>query len=111
MGATPSGVPVDPVARLFAVYGPSSGRLAGWELGGGVLAHSGFSLDQGSGLESDSFERVDLMAARNLDEQWRFQFNIRNLLDEEYVESPGFTTGSNQFGSPRAVTGRVSYRF
>jgi len=110
-GLEPSGVPVDYVGRIFAVYAPHGGPLAHWELGGGVLVHSGFTNDIDNDFETDAYERVDLMAARNVGEQLRFQVNVRNLLDQEYIERPGFLESGNQFGTPVSVLGRVTYRF
>jgi TonB-dependent siderophore receptor len=116
--------PYDSVDRVFGVY-------AGYEIQGGdwrgfgfgatlssvgkrSLSWAGNGAFTGSGTDElyvDGYERLDFnfyyRAIKGLD----LSLQIRNVTDEFYIERVRDATGSNYFGSPRAVLLRVAYKF
>lgn len=59
----------------------------------------------------NGYERVDLHLAYNAVPDWDFPLQIRNLLDEKYVERFRDSFQDNFFGSPRAVLFRAKKKF
>jgi len=110
-GNSPPGVPDSYVGRIFTLYSPQGDRLADWSFGGGVFFHSGFVIDSANEFETDSFERLDLVAKYAATRDLDLQLNIENVTDEEFIENPGTSSANNKFGRPLSATATLRYRF
>lgn len=112
-GETPTRIPEDYTGRVFLTYELQSGLLKGLGFGGGAYFQSGFELSLPNDIKTDAYERVDAVMFYRYWENLDFAFNVRNLLDETYIESPGSINAYNSFArrgpcSPVCATGSSS---
>jgi iron complex outermembrane receptor protein len=111
----------DPVALVpqqtfsaFGTYTVQDGSLSGLRIGLGARGISERPAPRFN-LEYDGYTIVDALVAYPISETLDVQLNVHNLLDEEYRETPGFSTGTtaggHRFGNPRAfyVTARARF--
>ncbi len=107
-GSTPTNAPRSYIGKVFATYQLQSGPLEGLGFGGGVFFQSGYELELPNRFRTDGYERVDAVVFyRPPRKAYDFTINVRNLLDESYVESPGFVNGFNGYGAPVSVFGTL----
>ncbi len=112
VGSKPTQVPRSYVGRIFATYELQSGPLQGLGFGGGVFFQSGFELQLPNDVRTDAYERVDaILFYRPPTKIYEFAINVRNLLDDTYIESPGGLTAYNSFGAPATVIGTLRVNF
>ncbi len=109
-------VPLTP-SHTFSVYGTytvQTGPMTDLRLGLGVRGISDRPSPR-SNVEYDGYTLVDLNAAYPLTDVFDVQFNIHNLLDEDYRETVGFDWGNlatgHRFGNPRSAYVTVRARF
>lgn len=111
----------DPVALVpnhtfsaFGTYTIQNGPLADLRFGLGVRGISERPAPR-FGLEYDGYTLVDALVSYPVSERFDLQLNIHNLLDEEYRETPGYSTGTpnggHRFGNPLSayITARARF--
>jgi TonB-dependent siderophore receptor len=96
---------------LYTSYTLQSGPLQGLGLGAGLYAVDRRPVTADSAGKIDGYERVDLQIFYKGIEGLDFSFQVRNLLDEFYVESLERPNGLNHFGAPRSYLGTIRLRF
>lgn len=98
--------------RVFATYQLQSSPLQGFGFGGGVYFQDGYEVTQPNGIKTNPYHRVDAILFYRGNKRYDVSLNIRNLLNEKYIESPGNTLNSyNSFGAPISVFGSVRVYF
>lgn len=112
---------VDRMAAIFAGYEFQGGPLKGFGAGATLVSMGKRSLSFfgngaffGSGTDElfvDGYERVDLNFHYKGLRDWTISAHVRNVADKTYIERVRDASGSNYFGSPRAVLVRAAYRF
>ncbi|MFO7858709.1 MAG: TonB-dependent receptor, partial [Ectothiorhodospiraceae bacterium] len=80
------------------------------ELGGGLFFVDDRAGDIDNTFRADSYQRMDLFARYTLRENLRFQVNVNNVFDEEFIAS---STGRTRVepGAPLQAFARLEYRF
>lgn len=111
VGSYPSRVPQDYFGRVFATYQLQSGPLQGFGFGGGVYFQGGYDLTLPNRIGTDSYQRVDAVVFYRGDKRYDVSVNVRNLLNEKYIESPGNSNAFNGFGAPISAFGTVRVYF
>jgi iron complex outermembrane receptor protein len=101
-------VPRAYVGRVFATYQLQSGPLQGFGFGGGVYFQGGYELTVPNAIKTDAYQRVDALLFYRGNERYDVTVNVRNLLNQTYIESPGNPTAYNGFGAP--ITAVASLR-
>jgi TonB-dependent siderophore receptor len=101
-GSRPLGV-ADWQVGLFTSYELQRGPLQGFGLGVGLFAIGDRGLDPSTDTNLDGYERVDLSAFYDRFEHFKIGLQVRNVLDETYVEGADRPGAYAQFGSPRAA--------
>jgi catecholate siderophore receptor len=105
-GNTPLGV-ADAQGSVWTTY-----RLGGgWEVGGGVVASSGFNLTDANNGEVPGYAVVDLTAAY-VQRSYEVRLNVYNVFDKTYYLG-GYNNSPNRVlpGMPRAATVTLRYNF
>ena len=105
-GNTPLGV-ADAQGSVWTTY-----RLGGgWEVGGGVVANSGFNLTDANNGEVPGYAVVDLTAAY-VQRRYEVRLNVFNVFDKTYYLG-GYNNSPNRVlpGMPRAATVTLRYNF
>ncbi len=105
-GNTPLGV-ADAQGSVWTTY-----RLGGgWEVGGGVVANSGFNLTDTNNGEVPGYAVVDLTAAY-VQRKYEVRLNVFNVFDKTYYLG-GYNNSPNRVlpGMPRAATVTLRYNF
>lgn len=97
---------------VFGTYTVRQGAFKDLNVGGGGRYFS----SRPSSLPTFEFPSVtviDAFASYPLSSETTLQFNVLNLLDDEYLESAGFgnTNGLQSFGTPRTVRLSMRHRF
>ena len=108
VGSYPTRVPHNYVERVFATYQLQSGPLQGFGFGGGVYFQGGYELSFPNGIKTDPYQRVDALLFYRGNKRYDLSVNIRNLLNQKYIESPGNLNSYNGFGAP--ITAIASLR-
>jgi iron complex outermembrane recepter protein len=108
VGSYPIWVPRSYVGRVFATYQLQSGPLQGFGFGGGVYFQGGYELTFPNAFKTDPYERVDAVLFYRGNKRYDVSVNIRNVLNQRYIESPGLLHGFNGFGAP--ITAIASIR-
>lgn len=108
VGSYPTRVPRNYVERVFATYQLQSGPLQGFGFGGGVYFQGGYELSFPNGIKTDPYQRVDALLFYRGNKRYDLSVNIRNLLNQKYIESPGNLNSYNGFGAP--ITAIASLR-
>lgn len=110
-GTTPAGA-ADWQIGLFTSYELQGGPLKGLGFGAGLFAidDRGVSTFQAGGT-LEGYERVDLTVFYNGLEPLSIALQVRNVLDEKYVEGADRAGAYAQFGSPRAALLTVRARW
>ncbi len=105
-GNTPLGV-ADASGSVWTIY-----RLGGgWEVGGGVVANSGFNLTDANNGAVPGYAVFDATVAY-VQRSYEVRLNAYNLFDKTYYLG-GYNNSPNRVlpGMPRAASVTVSYRF
>ncbi|MEM1142523.1 MAG: TonB-dependent siderophore receptor [Pseudomonadota bacterium] len=104
----------DSTYSAFATYTVQDGPMARLRLGLGVRAISDRPAPRFD-LEYDGYTLVDGLVAYPFSDSFDVQLNVHNLLDEEYRENIGWSTGTpaggHRFGNPRSAYVTVRARF
>lgn len=108
VGSYPQWVPRSYVGRVFATYQLQSGPLQGFGFGGGVYFQGGYEVTLPNAFKTDPYERVDAVFFYRGNKRYDVTVNVRNLLNQKYIESPGLLHGFNGFGAP--ITAIASVR-
>jgi iron complex outermembrane recepter protein len=108
VGSYPIWVPRSYVGRVFATYQLQSGPLQGLGFGGGVYFQGGYELSAPNAISTDPYQRVDALLFYRRSNRYDVTVNIRNVLNQRYIESPGLLHGFNGFGAP--ITAIASLR-
>lgn len=116
--------PYDSVDRVMGVYGGyefQGGDWKGFGLGATVvsvgkrsLSFAGNGAFMGTGTDElyvDGYERLDLNFYYKGIKGWDLSMQVRNVTDKFYIERVRDVSGSNYFGSPRALLFRAAYKF
>ncbi|MBX3301086.1 MAG: TonB-dependent receptor [Nitrospira sp.] len=111
VGSYPVRVPQDYFGRVFATYQLQSGPLKGFGFGGGVYFQGGYDLTLPNQIGTNNYQRVDAVVFYRGDERYEVSVNIRNVLNETYIESPGNLNAYNGFGAPISAFGTVRVYF
>jgi iron complex outermembrane receptor protein len=111
IGSTPTRVPRDYFGRVFGTYELQSGPLRGFGFGGGVFFTGGYEVTLPNAISTDSYQRVDALLFYRGNKRYDVTFNVRNLLNAKYIESPGSLAGYNGFGAPITAIGTVRVFF
>lgn len=98
-------------ASLWLRYDQEHGPLAGAYAGIGLVAISDRYLDDVEGVKIDGHERVDVSLGYRPDDRQEFRLFVRNLLNDYYIETPGFPGGYNFPVRPITVTASYNLRF
>jgi outer membrane receptor protein involved in Fe transport len=109
-GLTPVGT-IDRQSSLFTSYELPTGRLRGLGFGATVISVGDRSIAFTTEQFIGGYERIDLQAYYKGIPRLDLSLQVRNLLDETYIErfrQPGF---GNFFGAPRAFLFRVNWTF
>jgi len=96
---------------LFTSYEMQSGLFKGLGAGIGLFAIDDRAVTPNRPGMIDGYERVDLHTFYNGIRNITVALQIRNVLDEKYVETLATPGSLNQFGSPRAVLASVRINF
>ncbi|UJP05630.1 MAG: TonB-dependent receptor [Nitrosomonas sp.] len=100
------------VGRLFATYQLQSGPLRGLGFGGGVYYQGEIATTLGiNQYNVRAYERVDALLFYRGSKRFDVSLNIRNLLDERYIEMPGVLAWGNGFGAPITALGSIRVFF
>ncbi|MGH8665246.1 MAG: TonB-dependent receptor [Burkholderiales bacterium] len=105
-GNTPLGVP-DAQGSVWTTY-----RLGGgWEVGGGVVANSGFNLTDSNIGEAPGYAVFDATVAY-VQRKYEVRLNLYNIFDKTYYLG-GYNNSPNRVlpGMPRAATVTLRYNF
>jgi catecholate siderophore receptor len=105
-GNTPLGV-ADASGSIWTTY-----RIGGdWEVGGGVVANSGFNLTDANNGSVPGYAVFDMTAAY-VQRQYEVRLNLYNLFDKTYYLG-GYQNSPNRVlpGMPRAATITLRYNF
>ena len=108
VGSTPFNVPRDYFGRLFGTYEIQSGPLKGFGGGGGVYFTGGYEVTLPNRFGTDPYQRVDAVLFYRGNKRYDVTVNIRNLLNQKYIENPGTVNSYNIFGAP--ITAIASLR-
>lgn len=108
VGSHPTRVPRDYVGRVFATYELQSGPLQGFGFGGGVYFQGAYELSQPNRIGTNPYQRVDAVLFYRGNQRYDVTVNIRNLLNQKYIEGPGGLNAYNTFGTP--ITAIASLR-
>ena len=100
VGSTPFRVPRDYFGRVFGTYEIQSGPLKGFGGGGGVYFTGGYEVTLPNAISTDPYERVDAVFFYRGNKRYDITVNIRNLLNQKYIEFAGTPNAYNQFGAP-----------
>jgi iron complex outermembrane receptor protein len=93
---------------LWAVYELQAGTLKGFGFGAGIFAVGDFpNNSEDDAVEVPGYLRTDALLYYRRD-NWRMQFNIQNLFNTEYFETP---FGGVVYGAPFTVKGQISVTF
>lgn len=94
-------------ATLWADYQFNQGSLMGLTVGSGIR-YVGTS--EGIGDDKvDAYHLIDAVIGYEINENWRAQLNVNNLLDDEVIAScDGYYC---YYGEPRSLIGNLSYRW
>jgi iron complex outermembrane receptor protein len=103
VGNTPFRVPRDYFGRVFGTYELQSGPLRGFGIGGGVYFTGGYEVTLPNRVSTDPYQRVDALLFYRGNKRYDVTVNIRNLLNQKYIEYPGTINAYNQFGAPISV--------
>jgi iron complex outermembrane receptor protein len=103
VGNTPFRVPRDYFGRVFGTYEIQSGPLKGFGGGGGVSFTGGYEVTLPNAISTDPYQRVDALLFYRGNKRYDVTVNIRNLLNQKYIEYPGTVNAYNQFGAPISV--------
>jgi TonB-dependent siderophore receptor len=110
-GSRPANAPPY-VGRFFATYQLQSGFLRGLGFGGGVYYQGEVATTIGINQTNvNAYERVDALLFYRGDKRFDVSLNIRNLLDERYIEIPGVVGWGNSFGAPITAMGSIRVFF
>ncbi len=107
---------------LFAKYEFSGGALQGLgfgitaiSIGDRFLGYPGMSQWVDGTVDDyallDGYERVDVNLYYDGFERWKLSLQVRNVLDERYIEHFRDIESNNYFGAPTAVIVRAGYEF
>ncbi|HEY5756912.1 MAG TPA: TonB-dependent siderophore receptor [Steroidobacter sp.] len=105
---------IDEQFSVFANYELQGGALRGLGMGATFVSYGdrAYIARTGGQIYADGYERTDLHVAYNGLRNWELSMHLRNVFDETYLERASSTLiFNNFFGAPRAVLGRVKYRF
>ncbi len=108
IGSYPTRVPRDYTGRVFATYQLQSGPLQGFGFGGGVYFQGAYEVTLPNRFGTDPYQRVDALLFYRGSKRYDVTVNIRNLLNQKYIESPGTLNAYNGFGAP--ITAIASLR-
>lgn len=111
IGSRPVRVPRSYFGQVFATYQLQSGPLQGFGFGGGVYFQDGFEVSLPNKFRTDGYQRVDAMLFYRGNKRYDVTVNIRNLLNEKYIEFPNAIHGQNLFGAPITAFGTVRVFF
>lgn len=111
VGSYPTRVPRGYVGRVFATYQLQSGPLQGFGFGGGVYFQGGYELTVPNAIKTDPYQRVDALLFYRGHKRYDVTVNVRNLLNQTYIESPGGLNAYNGFGAPITATASVRVFF
>ena len=75
-------------ASLWLRYELQTGPLKGLGVGSGVYLRDEVAVDNPNSAFIEGYERVDLALFYTGARNWDIRFNVRNLLDADYIESP-----------------------
>ncbi|HEY0915406.1 MAG TPA: TonB-dependent siderophore receptor [Solimonas sp.] len=102
---------VDRQHSLYLHYQWNQGPMQGLGLGA-TWVHVGERqyIRGTSQIYADGYDRVDLNLSCKRFQRFDIGLQVRNLLDERYLEATGYTGVGNYFGSPTAALLRVEYR-
>ena len=103
VGSTPFRVPRDYFGRVFGTYELQSGPLRGFGFGGGVYFTGGYEVTLPNAISTDPYQRVDALLFYRGNKRYDVTVNLRNLLNQKYIEYPGTPNAYNQFGAPISV--------
>ncbi|MGD1954385.1 MAG: TonB-dependent siderophore receptor [Sphingomonadales bacterium] len=118
VGATPTPAP----QHTFSAYGSytvQDGPVEGLKIGGGVryiserFGTSGFGQALGD-IMFPGYTLVDGYASYRINDNYKVQLNVNNLLDNEYLEetgNSGRTRGGFNFGEPRVILATLNASF
>jgi TonB-dependent siderophore receptor len=95
---------------LYTSYESQSGPLKNLGLGAGLFAVDDRPVMASSSGTIDGYKRADLHTFYNGFEHFRISLQVRNLFDEDYLESLGDPSSVNYFGAPTAVLLRLEGR-
>lgn len=96
---------------LYTSYELQGGPLKGLGLGAGLFAIDERPVTEASPGTIDGYERVDLQAFYNGFKHLKIALQVRNVLDEKYIETLERPRAYNHFGAPTAVLLTVRYDF
>ncbi|MBX3302866.1 MAG: TonB-dependent receptor [Nitrospira sp.] len=111
IGSRPVRVPRSYFGQVFATYQLQSGPLQGFGFGGGVYFQDGFEVGLPNQFRTNGYQRVDAMLFYRGNKRYDVTINIRNLLNEKYIEFPNLIHGQNIFGAPITAVGSVRVFF
>ncbi|MEM9286823.1 MAG: TonB-dependent siderophore receptor, partial [Pseudomonadota bacterium] len=98
----------------FASYTVQEGVVEGLKIGGGVRYASMRFGSAGSDIMYPGYTLVDSFASYEVNDTYKIQLNVNNLLDEEYLEevgNSGRTSGGFDFGEPRVILATLNASF
>ncbi len=101
----------DHQTSVFATYEIQDGALQGLGFGGGVFHRSGIFEDTKNLQPIDGYTRFDLTVFYTGIENLDVRFNIRNILDERYIEYASNSRARERFGAPRSFLFTLSKKF
>ncbi len=96
------------LASLWATYDFAPQGMGDMIVGSG-LRYVGESIDASTGDVVPDVVIWDAMAKYRINSQWDVQFNVNNLVDEEYVASCDY--GICYYGESRSVSATVNYQW
>jgi len=103
---------IDNQFNLYTSYQWQTGVFKGLELGATFInVGERKFIDEGSQIYLDGYNRADLHLSYNALPNWDVSLLIRNVTDENYIESVNTWYNGNFRGSPRAVLLNVAYHF
>lgn len=90
---------------------PTSGPLAGLEIGGGLRANSDFYSQIGTvRFAANGYTVASALLAYNIDERLKLSVNVENLFDRHYYTKVGNATANNYYGTPRSVMATLRFK-
>ena len=109
---------VDNQFSLYASYEWQTGALKGLAIGATFIdvgERQFIHTQEGEGnykqITLEGYNRADIHLSYNVLPNWDISLLVRNVTDENYIESAGSLNGGNYRGSPRAVLLNVAYHF